>query len=171
MKRIILWALGLVIVVVSGLAFELVRETRQHTASHLMACMERETALMSWVCKQVFFHDDFSAEAIATLNTTAGIRAVTVLSNPAEADEAFRRLRDEGVDIDATDVTLHHMTALHAAAIDGDVHQVRRLLANDARRDIRDDSGRTAIDYALEMQAKNPGQPQWGEIFDLLSKP
>lgn len=171
MKRIILWALGLVIVIVSGLAVELVRETRQHTPSHVLACMEREAAFMAWVCKQVFFHGDFSPEAIATLNTTAGIRSVTVLSDPADADAAFGRLRDAGVDIDATDVTLQHMTALHAAAIDGDVRQVRRLLANDAKRDIRDDNGRTAIDYAREMQAKNPDQPQWSEIIDLLSSP
>ena len=124
---------------------------------------------MSWVCEQVFFHGEFSEQDIADLNQTAGTRMVAVFSDPAKADAAVAKLLSEGVDINATDIRTQHMTALHAAALDGDIQQIRRLLAHGAKRDIRDDSGRTAADYARELQAKHPEQIQWKEILDMLA--
>jgi ankyrin repeat protein len=89
---------------------------------------------------------------------------------PAKADAALVQLLREGVDINAKDIRVQHMTALHAAALDGDVQQIRRLLAHGAKRDIRDDSGRTAADYARELQAKQAKQTQWKEMVDILAK-
>ncbi|QID17585.1 ankyrin repeat domain-containing protein [Nitrogeniibacter mangrovi] len=170
MKRFLLWGIGLILLAVGAIAFELVRETRQHDPGHLMACMEVEKPLMSWVCEQVFFHGGFSEQDIADLNQTAGTRMVAVFSDPAKADAALVQLLREGVDINATDIRVQHMTALHAAALDGDVPQIRRLLAHGAKRDIRDDSGRTAADYARELQAKQPEQTHWKAIADMLAK-
>lgn len=169
MKRFLFWGIGLVIVAVGAIAFELVRETRQHDPGHLMACMAVEKPPMSWVCEQVFFHGGFSEQDIADLNHTAGTRMVAVFSDPAKADAALAQLLSEGVDVNATDIRVQHMTALHAAALDGDIPQIRRLLAHGAKRDIRDDSGRTAADYARERQAKQPEQTQWKEIVDMLA--
>lgn len=170
MKRVLLWGIGLILVAIGAIAFELVRETRQHDPGHLMACMEVEKPLMSWVCEQVFFHGGFSEQDIADFNQTAGARMVAVFSDPAKADAALAQLLREGVDINAKDIRVQHMTALHAAALDGDIQQIRRLLAHGAKRDIRDDSGRTAADYARELQAKQPEQTQWKEIVDILAK-
>jgi hypothetical protein len=170
MKRFLLWGMGLILLAVGAIAFELVRETRQHDPSHLMACMEVEKPLMSWVCEQVFFHGGFSKQDIADLNQTAGTRMVAVFSDPAKANAALAQLLREGIDINATDIRVQHMTALHAAALDGDITQIRRLLTHGARRDIKDDSGRTAADYAREIQAKRPDENQWKEIIGLLTQ-
>ena len=168
MKRVLFWGLGLILVAVAAIAFQLIRETRQHDPAHLMACMEVEKPPVSWVCEQAFFYGNFSEHAIADLNNTAGIRLVAVLSDPAKTEAALVQLLHEGVEIDARDIRARHMTALHAAAIEGDANQIRRLLAHGAKRDIHDDGGRTAADYARELQAKNPEQKQWEKIVQLL---
>ncbi|WP_230971470.1 ankyrin repeat domain-containing protein [Nitrogeniibacter aestuarii] len=169
MKRFLAWGLGLILVAALGVGFLLVRATRQHDPAYLMSCMEVEKPLMAWVCEQVFYRDEFSKEDIAELNQSAGARLVTVLTGPERADHALDRLIAAGLEIDARDTRLNHMTALHAAAIEGNTDQIKRLLAHGADRSIKDDTGRTPVDYAREIQAKASDQSAWHEVISLLA--
>lgn len=172
-KQILGWSFGIVLLVTSAVTLELVREKRQHGPIDQIACMAVEAAPVAWLCEQILFRSDFSQDQIAELNQLAGARFVTMLDNPEASTTALERLLELGMDINATDVRKDgwHMTALHAAAISGDILQIKRLLAHGADRTIRDDTGRTAADYAREIQAKNPDQKQWDEVIQELSSP
>ncbi|WP_227814805.1 ankyrin repeat domain-containing protein [Nitrogeniibacter aestuarii] len=169
MKRFLAWGLGLILVAALGVGFLLVRATRQHDPAYLMSCMEVEKPLMAWVCEQVFYRDEFNKEDIAELNQSAGARLVTVLTGPERADHALDRLIAAGLEIDARDTRLNHMTALHAAAIEGNIEQIKRLLAHGADRSIKDDTGRTPVDYARELSTKNPNEPHRLAVIELLT--
>ena len=171
-KRILVWSLGIVLLVASAVMFELVREKRQNGPIDQIACMAVEAAPVAWLCEQILFRSDFSQDQITELNQLAGARFVTMLNDPDASTTALERLLELGMDINATDVRKDgwHMTALHAAAIDGDIVQIKRLLAHGADRTIRDDTGRNAADYAREIGAKHPDEKQWREIIDLLTQ-
>ncbi len=170
-KRILVWSAGITLLVAGGITLELIREKRQHGPIDQISCMAVEAAPVAWLCEQILFRSDFTQAQITELNQLAGARFVTMLNDPAASTTALERLLELGLDINATDVRKDgmHMTALHAAAIEGNTDQIKRLLAHGADRSIKDDTGRTPVDYAREIQAKASDQSTWHEVISLLA--
>lgn len=169
-KRIAAWSLGIIVaasVVLYGLLFYV---ASQDNPLSLTVCMEADPVILRWPCKQVLQHRDFNPEHVKELNSSAGARFAMYTEDLDAAEKTLLRFMAQGVDINAVDVGTRNWTALHGAALEGEVAQVKLLLRHGARADMRDTEGLTPLDLARIGQAKHPNEPNRAEVVRILEE-
>lgn len=174
-KRALLWALGVICVALVALTAAVVNDTRKMDATLLQACMHVDPPPFSGLCEQWFYRFRPTPEEVKKLNTAAGARFAFMAKNESDARRVLKHYLDAGVDINAVDQSINlgdqrtqpKFTALHMAVLRPELIEVKLLLEFGASREVPDAKGRTPLELAREIQAKNPN-PQREEVIRLL---
>lgn len=175
-KRALLWTLGLSSAVLAAIAIGVVNDLKKMDVRLLQSCMQVDPQPFSGLCEQYFYRFHPTPDEVKELNTTAGARFAFMAKNESDARRVLKHYLDAGVDINAVDqhmdATLNKKeprkwTALHGAVLGSHLMEVKLLLEFGASREVRDAKGRTPLELARELQAKNPS-PQREEAIRLL---
>ena len=174
-KRALLWALGLTGATMAAITVGVLHDLANRNTVQLQACMHADPQPFSGLCQQFFYRFHPTPQEVEELNTAAGAGFAFMANSESEARQVLKHYLDAGVDINAVDQrtisidekTKAKFTALHGAVLASELMEVKLLLEFGASREIRDAKGRTPLDLARELQAKNPN-PQRAEIIRLL---
>jgi ankyrin repeat protein len=170
-KRAIAWGAGVVVVTVTGLYGELVRETSNFSPPLLLACADVEMELPAWTCKQVLMHRSFPAKEVSELNRMAAAAYPVSAKDTELAEEVLSLFIVRGVDINAIDEgSKAGWSALHSMAVEGNPERIKMLLRHGARPDLRNRAGMTPLDYARQEQGKFPKETKYAEVVRLLEE-
>jgi ankyrin repeat protein len=134
-----------------------IHSLRKQAPTLLVACMRVERAPVAWACKQALIKRSIAKEEVDFLNQEAGIVGVLGFEEPADASLVIEKFLNSGVDINAVHQALGN-TALHTLVSSRDIQDIQLMLRYGARTDIRDRAGRTPLEYATELQKKNPDE-------------
>lgn len=172
LRRVLLWVLGLSGTVLTASAAVVIYDVGTSDALYLQTCMKDYSKPFPWVCEKFFYRYHPTPEEVKELNSAAGASFAFEAKNEGDARRQLKRYLDAGVDINAIDQrtvaqTQSKLTALHGAVLRPGLMEVRLLLEFGASREIRDAKGRTPLELAREIQAKNPN-PQREEVIRLL---
>lgn len=121
----------------------------------LQTCAEESAAPMNWACEQALFRYHPTAAEVERFNADGGPMYAVTTNNEAFARRLLAHYLSAGVDINATIQRLPtKWTALHAMVMQGNPMAVRLLLEHGADTSVRDAEGKTPLDLARELHAK-----------------
>lgn len=166
--RALLWTAAVLVVACAGLYASLYHSYTKSDPIYLLVCIETYPAPLGWTCEQALRRAALTPRVVDQLNADAGARYPIFITDPQKAEELLELFLARGVDINAADQQVAGWTALHMAALDGDVTDAQLLLEHGADPTIRDASGRTPLDWAREQAAKHPSVTAHARMVQLL---
>ncbi len=167
MKKAVAWTAGAVATVIVLGYGAFVLETRKHPPLFLMSCAETDGHFVGWTCDQVLRHASFRPEQVQDLNNEAGAFYPLLIEEKPQAEERLKLFLAHGVDINAKHKREKGATALHSMVVNGSVENIKLLLKHGAKADVKDDEGRTPLEWAKDLERLNPS-PSRAEIVRVL---
>lgn len=159
------------------------RNFKNNEIAHQIGCIHSKGFLniSANICSFLLFHGTWSAEQIEEINNHALVSIVTqdVAESPDRAEEYLKLFLSKGVDINARSQRIFRhgpdgaampsrWTALHIAALLGNVEEVALLLKYGADKSMKDEDGKTPLDLA-EMKSKRwPDNERYKQIIKIL---
>ena len=154
--RLARWGLVLLAATTLGISAFYANDLRKQDITLLTSCMRVEPAFFAWTCKRAIYLRGITPSEVKRLNDEAGIVHAVAFPDPQDSKEMLEFFLKSGVDINAAGRESGR-AALHSLVSSRKVEDIRLLLAHGARTDIRDQHGRTPLEYALELQNRYPG--------------
>lgn len=123
----------------------------------LQVCAESDLAPAAWICKQSLLNFHPTPEEVKYLNSTAGAHIPASTPDEKLARRLLKHYIAAGMNINAADErTQSKLTALHAMVMEPNPKEVALLLEFGADPGAKDLKGRTALDPARELHAREP---------------
>ena len=169
MKRALYLVIALALVAIAA-SFVMAGSIRSQGIPHLLACMDNGPVPVRWACEHSFFGSSLSDDERVALNRQAGAQWASIMSDAGEAEAVLNALLAQRVDIDARDLQVSGMTAVHIAAVSPDADQLSRLLRHGANPILRDLTGRLPIDYARQAMEVHPDDATRLRVVKLLER-
>lgn len=166
--RVLFWFAIVLVVACAGLYASLYHGSTKKNPVFLLACIEVDPAPLSWACEHALRRAALTPQTVDQLNAEAGAQYPLIVTDRRKAEELLELFLARGVDINAAEQQVVGWTALHMAALRGDVTGAQLLLEHGADPAILDASGRTPLDWAREKAAKHPSVAAHAQMVELL---